>query len=550
MLRAAVLLCLALIGLQLSWAQAPQITANGVVSAASYAQPISPGSIVAIFGTNLASTVATAQETPLPDVLAGTSVTFNGVKAPLYFVSPGQINLQAPPSLQSALDSSGSEFGTASVVVTTPAGSSAPVQIPIYQFGPAIFSLDASGCGQAVALNVAPDGGVSLNSPSNSAAPGDYISIYATGLGPINNSPLDAPVSPTVWIDGPVLSDLLFPELSQNLGYDETADGSLAASTSASTNSVGSAPGLGEINFQIPAGTREGCSVPIAVESLVAQFALSPPLSISIHSGRGQCVDPPIQSYGQISLTKTISSGTANDGETDTLTAVFPSAPGLHPPPAPNLKDYSSMTGPVPISRSCQVPGYTSLSAGNLQVQAGNEAPAMAQPISQMSGVAYQQNLPPGFIAPGPYTISASGGPVTFQAALDVDSPIQLQTPYPPGTTISTSGSVTVNWTGGPPGDLVKLTFTSGPGFNRASDWAYADASSGTLTIFSFCPQGIYYSSGPNACSLGLLPSNDAQGIVEVSPRSPVLVEAQGITREVQVSWTYRYVFGGLVLGP
>jgi len=71
------------------------------VNAASYAQPISPGSIVSIFGTNLASTTVSARETPLPDKLSGTSVTLNGVTARLFFASPGQINLGAPRSLQS-----------------------------------------------------------------------------------------------------------------------------------------------------------------------------------------------------------------------------------------------------------------------------------------------------------------------------------------------------------------------------------------------------------------------------------------------------------------
>lgn len=552
-LRSMAQVYLALVILQSGWAQAPQITADGVVSAAGYAQPISPGSIVSIFGTNLASTSAAAGETPLPIVLAGTSVTINGAKASLYFVSPGQINLQAPSSLQSALDPSGSKFGAATVVVTTSSGSSAPVQVPIYQFGPAMFSLDASGCGQAVALNVATDGGVSLNSHSNSAAPGDLIKVYGTGVGPVNNSPVNGiPNSPVVWIGGEIPSALLFPELSQNLFND------MLFESAASTSSVGLAPGLAELNFQIPAATREGCSVPIMVESDVTTIAIGagehfmfgPTLSISIHSGRGQCIDPPIQSYGQVVLTKTIASGTANDGETDTLTAVFPSAPGLQPPPTLNLEPRNGNRAPVPISRSCPVPGYTSLSAGNIQVEAANGTSATAQPISQMAGVAYQQNLPRGSIAPGPYTISSSGGPVTFRAALNVNPPIQIQTPLPPGTTIATWQTPGVNWTGGTPGDLLKLTLTAGPAFNRAFDYAYADAGSGQVAIFPFCPQGIFYTSGPNACSLFLDPSNDAQIIVEVSPRSPVSVEAQGITGKVQVSWTYRYIFGGLVVGP
>jgi hypothetical protein len=39
---------------------------------------------------------------------------------------------------------------------------------------------------------------------------------------------------------------------------------------------------------------------------------------------------------------------------------------------------------------------------------------------------------------------------------------------------------------------------------NRAFGYAYADAGSGPVAIFPFCPQGIFYTSGPNACSLFL----------------------------------------------
>jgi len=463
-------LCFGLLLGQAGWAQAPQITAAGVVNAASYAQPIAPGSIVSIFGTNLASTTATAPGTPLPTLLAGTSVTMNGTKAPLFFVSPGQINLQAPWELQSALDPSGSEFRSATVVVSTPSGPSAPVQVTIYGSAPGIFSLDASGCGRAAALNVAVDGSVSLNSPSNSAALGDYVSVYGTAFGLLYFPPPDG--VPAAGAQQTIIA----------LGV------SLDGQPLAGYWYQGVAPGLvggNQINFQIPSGTREGCAVPITVNN-------SPALSISIHSGRGQCVDPPTQSYGQVMLTKTVTTGTANDGESDTFSAVFPSGPGLKSPPLPAPPTYAGtyyFSGtPVPVSRSCPVASYTDLSAGTIQVQDINAGTSIAaQPISQTGGVAYQQVLPAGFIAPGPYNISASGGPVTFRAGLSVDSPIQIQTPLPPGTTISSSQPLTVKWTGGAPGYLVKVTLAAGPGFNRNSDYAYADAASGQFTFFPYC---------------------------------------------------------------
>jgi hypothetical protein len=68
------------------------------------------------------------------------------------------------------------------------------------------------------------------------------------------------------------------------------------------------------------------------------------------------------------------------------------------------------------------------------------------------------------------------------------------------------------------------VTLIAGPVFNRAGDIAYGDAGFGSLVIFAFCLQGIFYTSGPNACSLGQDPSNDARLIVGVSPRSPVSV--------------------------
>src|SRR5277367_1480693 len=79
-------------------AQTPAFTPAGVVSAASYAQPISPGSIAAIFGSNLATAPLSALGSQLSTTLGGVSVTVNGVKAPLFFVSPGQINFQVPSS--------------------------------------------------------------------------------------------------------------------------------------------------------------------------------------------------------------------------------------------------------------------------------------------------------------------------------------------------------------------------------------------------------------------------------------------------------------------
>ena len=106
----------------LARAQAPIVNAGGVVNDGNYStQGVAPGSIVAIFGSNLASKVAITDTIPISTSLdTVTSVTFNGVSAGLYFVGPQQINAQLPfESLPS-----GASSATANVVVTTNTGSS------------------------------------------------------------------------------------------------------------------------------------------------------------------------------------------------------------------------------------------------------------------------------------------------------------------------------------------------------------------------------------------------------------------------------------------
>src|SRR5260370_14201342 len=112
-------------------AQSPIVA--GVVNGASFAQgqPVAPGSIVSIFGSNLASSLATASTIPLSTTINSVSVTFNNTPAPLYFVSPGQVNAQVPGSISS----------TASVVVTTNGLASAPAAAPVGPWSPPRFIL-------------------------------------------------------------------------------------------------------------------------------------------------------------------------------------------------------------------------------------------------------------------------------------------------------------------------------------------------------------------------------------------------------------------------
>jgi len=133
------------------------------VSAANYrVPPLASESIVAAFGTSLATDTQVATSTPLPTSLAGTSVKVRdslGVErlAPLFFVSPGQINLQIP---------AGTATGTATVIVVNGSGVVSAGTALITAVAPGIFSAnnDGQGAAAAVALRARADGSQSFES--------------------------------------------------------------------------------------------------------------------------------------------------------------------------------------------------------------------------------------------------------------------------------------------------------------------------------------------------------------------------------------------------
>jgi uncharacterized protein (TIGR03437 family) len=130
------------------------------LSAASYNGELARESIAAAFGENLASETAVAASLPLPTTLAGVTVKVKdsaGVErnAPLFFVSPGQINYLIP---------SGAASGIASIGVQRGASIVASESLPIAAVAPGLFAANANGQGvaAAVALRVRANGAQSV----------------------------------------------------------------------------------------------------------------------------------------------------------------------------------------------------------------------------------------------------------------------------------------------------------------------------------------------------------------------------------------------------
>lgn len=121
------------------------------VSAANYkGGEIARESIVAAFGTEMATGLALATSLPLPTSLGGTTVKIRdsaGTEraAPLFFVSPGQINYYVPE---------GTADGAATITVTSGSGKVSTGTVQIRAAVPGLFSANASGQGVAAALAV------------------------------------------------------------------------------------------------------------------------------------------------------------------------------------------------------------------------------------------------------------------------------------------------------------------------------------------------------------------------------------------------------------
>ncbi len=164
----------------------PSITSGGVVNCASFTSPVVAGGTASIFGTNLAASATTdgpPGTLPVPFALAGTTVQIGNFAAPLYFVSPGQINVQIPWELAGLTQ--------AFLTVTTAAGTSAPVAVSLAPHAPALLSASANGRGQGFILN----SNNTFNGPTSPAPPDGTVEIVATDLGAVTNQPADGTAS-------------------------------------------------------------------------------------------------------------------------------------------------------------------------------------------------------------------------------------------------------------------------------------------------------------------------------------------------------------------
>ncbi len=178
------------------WPDASGNTGLSVVSAASFSSAtLAADSIATAIGAGLATSTQAAPGGALPTVLSGTTVDVidnSGFAhpAPLFYVSPTQVNFQVP---------AGTATGDTSIVITGSDGTASYGGMPIGSVAPGLFTADASGNGVAagVARVLHADGTLTTTVTFTCAQPGNctatpiviggaadqaVLELYGTGI--------------------------------------------------------------------------------------------------------------------------------------------------------------------------------------------------------------------------------------------------------------------------------------------------------------------------------------------------------------------------------
>jgi len=232
--------------------QAPAYSAATIVNAASnVAGALAPNTVGTIYGTNLSYETGTASGNAVHTELAGVGVTVGGVRAALYYVSPGQVNLVIPSMLR----------GPEAELVLTLEGKAGPVvKIPLQEAAPALFQW-----GEKTVVATRPDW-----TPITGAAPvrpGEWVILFATGLGetvpetvwgqrPPGAAPLRRLSEFRVMLGGAVLE-------SDRISYAGVAPGF---------------PGLYQINLKLPEQLPDDPEIRIALGAQISPAGLRLPV--------------------------------------------------------------------------------------------------------------------------------------------------------------------------------------------------------------------------------------------------------------------------------
>ncbi len=227
--------------------QAPSLSGSGVylspvgvvnaASSAPFTAFLSPGEFITLYGTGLAPTTNSAS-LPFPNKLNGVQVLINQVPAPIYYVSPGQINVIVPYITTPA--------SVAQVQVINNNSNSNVVTLFTGLTSVGVFTNTPPG-GIGIAASERPDG--SVISGTNPAQIGETEAIYLAGMGAVSPPVSDGTAAPT--------SSLNYTTATPTVYLTDSAD-NFATITPAFSGLAPGFAGLYQVNATIPSVASDG----------------------------------------------------------------------------------------------------------------------------------------------------------------------------------------------------------------------------------------------------------------------------------------------------
>ena len=203
---------------------------------------LAPGALVTLAGANLGAS-GQASTVPLPRNLAGTFVAVEGVRAPLFTTSSGQIEIQIPGDLPA---------GAASIAVSVSGEMSNTFTASLLAAAPSILAVTHAATGLAL-------------SGANPAVPGEVLTVYLTGLGAVNPDLAIGSAAP----QGSLVDTVLMPQV-------------LVGSTSLNVSFSGLTPGyvgLYEVNVTLPMALPQASSAALTVTCSGQSASISLPVA-------------------------------------------------------------------------------------------------------------------------------------------------------------------------------------------------------------------------------------------------------------------------------
>jgi len=268
--------CVASCGLGLSLSELraqPLIFHRGAVNAGSFISPGAPGgaiargSIFTIFGREIGpATPVQVSQFPLGTSFEGVSIEIvqggTSVGAIPIFVFAGQINAIMP---------SDAPLGRVSVRVTYQGVESNPVTATVADHSLGIFTATGGGIGPGIVQNFVSQLEQPINSAQQTAKSGQVVTLWATGLGPISGADGAAPPIGTlpfdveIFVGGVAVTKILYSGRAPMIS------------------------GVDQLVFEIPAGTPEGCFVPLRIR--VNREFVSNTVTIAVREDGSPCED-------------------------------------------------------------------------------------------------------------------------------------------------------------------------------------------------------------------------------------------------------------------